>query len=296
MANQPPSDVYFYDQLPQRLRVQITQVWAEVFGGWYDYNSTGTHESYTYISDAIRKEKGVYRLARTGDLDNRQDELSNWFISETELDYCFDALEISCRIMEILVESNPELFPKSTISPSDAIAEINARMLESQVGYQYQNRQLVRIDSLFMHKETVIPALTLLSSPEFAGANAEFLEAHKQFRHGDHEQCLTECCKAFESVLKVIGNARSWPISPTDTASKLLQAAFNSPLIPQYLQSEFNSLRAVLESGVPTVRNRSSGHGAGATPRVIPQHLAAFQLHQTASAIVFLVSAHQATS
>lgn len=290
---QPAAEIYRYDDLPHKLRVQITHIWAEVFGNWYDFDSAGPQEVYGGLVDFLRKEKGVYRLSN-GVSDDRQQELISWFTGETEMDYCFDAIERSCLIMERYVAERPGLFKQATAHPNHAIAEINARMLEAQVGYQYQHEQLIRVDSLFLHKETVIPVLTLLAAPEFAGANAEFLEAHKQFRQGDYELCLTECCKAFESVLKVIGAARSWLIAPTDGASKLLQAAFNSSLIPNYLQAEFTSLRAVLESGVPTVRNKSSGHGAGAAPRVIPQHLAAFQLHQTASAILFLVSAHQA--
>jgi hypothetical protein len=50
----------------------------------------------------------------------------------------------------------------------------------------------------------------------------------------------------------------------------------------------------MLTSGVPTVRNKTAAHGAGVQPRVVPQELAAFQLHQTASVIVFLIESHQA--
>jgi hypothetical protein len=55
------------------------------------------------------------------------------------------------------------------------------------------------------------------------------------------------------------------------------------------LQGEFKSLRALLESAVPTVRNQMGEHGAGTTPRAVPKELAAFQLHQAGAAIVFLI-------
>jgi hypothetical protein len=65
-------------------------------------------------------------------------------------------------------------------------------------------------------------------------------------------------------------------------------------LIPQYLETYFSGLRQVLEAGVPTVRNKTSGHGQGATPTHVPEHLAAYVLHLAASNIVMLIEAHKA--
>jgi hypothetical protein len=76
--------------------------------------------------------------------------------------------------------------------------------------------------------------------------------------------------------------------------SSLKSNTVNNNLIPSYLQTEFTSLNKMLVSGVPTIRNKASGHGAGAAPRIVPEYLAAFQLHQTAAAIVFFVAAHKA--
>jgi hypothetical protein len=43
-----------------------------------------------------------------------------------------------------------------------------------------------------------------------------------------------------------------------------------------------------LESGIPTVRNKTSGHGQGASYSQIPAHLAAYALHLSAANILFL--------
>ena len=55
------------------------------------------------------------------------------------------------------------------------------------------------------------------------------------------------------------------------------------------------ALRSVLESGLPTVRNKTkgSGHGQGKELINIPGHLAAYALHLAASNIVLLVEAHK---
>ena len=67
---------------------------------------------------------------------------------------------------------------------------------------------------------------------------------------------MNECLKSLESILKVICKKRQWPFKTTDTANALFQIVFERNLVPDYLQSQFTSLRAVLESGVPTIRNR----------------------------------------
>lgn len=54
-----------------------------------------------------------------------------------------------------------------------------------------------------------------------------------------------------------------------------------------------SGLRSLLESGVPTVRNRLSGHGQGEKPTEVPNYVAAYVLHMTASAIVFLGKAEE---
>lgn len=164
--------------------------------------------------------------------------------------------------------------------------------MEEGFGYQYISGEIIRFDSLIAHKDLVVPAINLTNNTDFKAANGEYLRAHEAFRHSDHETCLIECAKAFESVLKVIGTQRKWEIKETDPASKLIASAVKAGFLQPYMSAGFDSLRSMLESGVPVPRNKASGHGAGATPRVIPQELASFQLHQTAAAIIFLIESH----
>lgn len=285
---EPASDVYLYDILPNKLRVQFIQIMDEALGEFSFDNFEG-NEAWAALVDMLRKELGTFQLARAG---NRRDEFVAWFLGTTNIDELLDAVEFGCRIIDTAIRNDNLHF---SANADKLLSELNARFQEAGVGYQYVSHEIIRVDSQLLHKEVVLPALQLLSDSKFAGANSEFLEAHRQFRAGDYEQCLTECCKAFESVLKVIAKAEGWAVSQTDPVSKLLKSAFDAGLIPPYLQSEFDGLKAVLQAGIPTVRNKTSGHGTGAIPRVVPQHLAAFQLHQTAAAIVFIVEAYRGT-
>jgi hypothetical protein len=129
----------------------------------------------------------------------------------------------------------------------------------------------------------------------FSGPLEEFLAAHSRYRRGEYKEATADALKAFESTLKSICTVRRWAYDPQkDTASKLLQIVFDNKLVPSWVQSQFTSLKSVLEAGVPTVRNKTSGHGQGPTPTALPVHFAEFVMHLTASNIVFLIKCHQA--
>lgn len=299
-ANPPASDVYVYDKFPARLRNQINQVLVEAIGEWNDntYSDQPQNGIWEFVVKQMRRELGTVclNLGFNGP-DSPQDELFDWMRGTDEVDDYLDALEYLMRGIDRVVRDNAYKFSRFiSQSPDSAIAEINARILEAGYGYQWANNEIVQVNSLLLHKEAVIPAIRLTSDPDFAAANAEYLKAHEAFRHADYETCLTECAKAFESVLKIIGAARSWAINENDPAAKLIEAAVKAGFLMSYVAAGFTSLRSMLESGVAPVRNKTAAHGAGTAKRVVPKELASFQLHQTASVIVFLIESHRAKS
>lgn len=180
-----------------------------------------------------------------------------------------------------------------TQDPDDAIEELNHRFLEHGIGYQYSDGILTRLDSQFLHAETIKPALSLLNTARFDGPADEFIRAFDHYRHGRNKEAIAEALKAFESTMKAICAARKWPHPPTATAKQLMEVIFDKGLVPPMLDSHFTNLRAAMESGLPTVRNKTSGHGQGPTPVELPPHFAAYSLHLMASNIVFLVEAHK---
>lgn len=93
--------------------------------------------------------------------------------------------------------------------------------------------------------------------------------------------------------MKAICDKRGWNYSNNATATPLIQVCFDNGLIPSFWQSHYSSLRNLLESSVPTGRNKLSGHGQGTTPVSVPNHLVAYMLHMTASVIVFLAEADE---
>jgi hypothetical protein len=100
---------------------------------------------------------------------------------------------------------------------------LNTRFKEHGVGFQFTDREIVRVDSKLIHAEVVIPALIVLRAPEFSNAQSEFLSAFEHYRHGRHAEALVDCYKCFESTMKVICDKRKWPHGPNASAAELVK-------------------------------------------------------------------------
>lgn len=299
-------DVFFYDFLPDGLRVQIMYILDDTLGDSSKcVTEPNVEDLYKSIVDILRKEHGVlclvpednptwsnlYRRER-----NCYAELRAFVLHEQDAELCLDAIELSFRAVDTISRSFDYLRRQDSSERADeAIKELGHRFREHGVGYDFSKGQIIRVDSQFLHSEVVRPALQVLEEKRFSGAQDEFLTAHKHYRAGSMRECLSFCLNSLESVLKVICKSRGWPYTSSDKASTLFRHCFDNGLIPKFWQNHYSALRTTLESGVPTGRNMLSSHGQGEQPIAIPEHLAAYMLHMTAAAIVFLANADEKT-
>jgi hypothetical protein len=296
-AGQP--DVYQYDSLPQPFRMQVMYIWKDALGPYVrpaPYVSTTASTSlWAELAELTAREAGLPYL---GD-DRHDDPMAQCqkHLGMGTVDDALDIIELSFRAIDLVARKLPDYQRAQagmTQSADDGIAELNARFKEHSIGYQYEIGILIRMDSEFLHAEVVRPALQLLNESGFAGVEAEFLKAHEHYRAGRTEETLTECLKAFESTIKTVCDLRRWRYLPTATAKDLVAIVFEKGLLPDFMLSKFTALRSVLESGVPTIRNRTAGHGQGSEVRTNPRYLAGYVLHLTAANILLLVEAHKA--
>lgn len=291
-------DVYTYDSLPPPLRVQLFQIIEQGIGGWFSGGNPNqrAQRMYAEVVGTLRREYGTFHLNTLRAVStigsNALDELKGHILA-APTEQVLDAVELAALAISGLRDE----WKKKTYDVSNqegALSEINYRFREHGIGYEFVSGQIIRIDSELIHAEAVKPALALLQEPAFAGAQQEFLNAYEHFRAGNTKEALTDSLKSIESTLKVIFTKREWTFSSTDPVKRLLDVAFANGLIPPYWTSHFTSLRSMLESSVPTARNRTSGHGQGVEIQQVPDYLASYVLHMTASTIVFLVKAEQA--
>ena len=293
-------DVYVYDEMPNPLRVQIVHIWTDALGDpqrpdpYYHRRISGTYEE---IVNILCREYGVFTLPGPEEHYGNRDyfgEFRNFFLQEEDVEKTLDAVELSFLVIDSTTREYDYLGrPGASETADSSIEELNDRFKEHGVGYQFANGRIIRTDSELIHSEVVKPALMLLNQKHYAGAQEEFLRAHEHYRKGNAKEALSECLKAFESVMKAICDKRGWQYGANATAKPLIQACFDNGLIPRFWESHYSSLRSLLESGVPTGRNKVSGHGQGTTPTTVPDHLVAYMLHMTASAIVFLAEANE---
>ena len=215
--------------------------------------------------------------------------ISKYFLTEKNIEKALSVVELMVGFTKIFADQYPH-----GINISDTIEEMNQRFRENGVGYQYENDQIIRVDSEFIHAEAVKLALQLLSNPIYKGAQEEFLKAHEHYRHGRYDSALTDCLKAFESTMKIILDKHGWEYDKNrDTASKLINCCIRNELIPKFWTDHFTSLNNMLTSSIPTPRNKLSGHGKGNDDIEVPEHLIQYVLHMTASTIVFLIKADE---
>lgn len=271
-------DVYVYDDIPNHLRVQIVHIWSRTIGNINQYDK---------ISDILCQEYGYFQLPGESHPNNRYHELVGFFLREKDVERVLDVVEVSFQLID---EATRSFYDESQIA-DDAVKDLNARFREHGVGFQFNGGQIVRVDSEYVHSETITPAIRLLHEKRYAGAQQEFLNAHRHYRKGETKEALNDCLKALESVMKTICDKRRWRYPKNATAKALIDVCFDNELIPEFWQSQYAALRTLLESSVPTGRNKLSGHGQGTAPVAVPGHIAAYMLHMTASAIVFLAEA-----
>jgi AbiJ N-terminal domain 4 len=289
-------DVYVYDDIPQPLRVQVVHIVNDALSLQTGRRDEGI-EFLRIIHDDLCREYGKFSLVRKAAYLAQPQDVLVFLLRTESVDEAIDTIELMFRVIDGFCRDRGfQLRANPKISPDEAIAELNHRFREHAVGFQFESGEIIRVDSQFIHQEAVKPALALLSAKEFQGVNEEFLRAHEHYRHSRHEECLNDCLKAFESTLKTICVLRQWEHDPNATAKALLSVAYENALVPRYLQTQFTSLRSTLESGVPTIRNKLGGHGQGAQTRSVPSHFVSYQLHLTASCIVFLIECHHQLS
>ena len=283
-------DVYIYDELPGPLRVQIVHLWSRALDKRGQY---GQVSSYDTIASILCEEYGYFRLPGEKYPSNRHDELIAFFLGETDIERVLDAIELSFRYINYDQIRNAGFHdgPELAETAKDVTNDLNSRFKEHGIGYQFVDGRIVRVDSEYLHSEAIRPALRVLRQKRYAGTQQEFLSAHHHYRKGETKEALNDCLKAFESVMKAICDSRRWNYPSNVTASGLIDICMKKELIPAFWQSHYSSLRNTLESGVPTARNKQSAHGQGTTPESVPDHLAAYVLNMTASAIVFLAEA-----
>jgi hypothetical protein len=294
-ANSTRVDVYQYDKIPESVLYQIGLILMNVIGTYSVQNdypfseSPENNSAWDFLIKTIAREHGNPSFLQGK---NSLDSCLRILSSGRPLLDQLDLIELAFRYVDRVLSQRQEYLKVkhgADITAAEAIDELNYRLREGGVGYQFSGGQLTRIDSQFIHAEVVVEALRLLQRPGFEGPESEFRAAHAHYRTGSLREAVSSAGNAFESTMKSICTQMNWKHEKSDSSSRLLGVLKDNSLFPTFLDSSFDSMLAILKSGLPSIRNNSGSHGSGSKPLEVPQHVAAFAIHLAASKIVFLV-------
>lgn len=282
------SDVYQYEDISNKFRVQVVHIVKDTFGRDASYGNQHAAKAFSEIHKILCKEYGVFTLKEYENHDFSK--IYDYFLSVKDYEKALDIIELTFKVIDKVVRTwqyQNDTY-ELNLTPDDAINELNERFKENGIGYQFESSELIRIDSQIVHSEVVKPVLKILYTSLYAGANEEFLKAHEHYRNNRNQECLNECLKSFESVLKAICDKNNWSYNQNDSSKKLIKICFDNNLISSYMQTQFSSLQQLFESGVPTIRNKNSGHGQGVQQIQVTNEMTSYMLHLTATNILFL--------
>lgn len=294
-AKSGTDDVYQYDAIPKHLRVQVAQIAVEAVGQVGhrgDRMMRGDEENHLWfqIERTYLREKGLEGISRENFAGTRVLSFMRECSTADWLDF-LELIAVGINVMGSDQRGSERHRWNVSTSGQEAIDEINYRFRQAGVGYQLEDARLIRVDSHFMHSEVVKPAISLLSGQGFEGPKQEFLEAHQHYRAAEYRQAVAMAANAVESTFKAIFDRKGWDYQKGARISDLVKVARANALWPDYLDASFDQLIATLQSGLPRIRDNDASHGQGATPKNLPDYIAAYALHLAASKIVFITEA-----
>jgi hypothetical protein len=286
-------DVYVYDKAPAHLRHQISMTFSEAIGRYdepslYSVNELpNANDIWRDIDRICRKEIQSY-LSCVQERDLRE-RFSTFLKSALEMDDFLSGVELACCALSAIASKHDNLKGRGALQKAAlAIEEINARFIQHGVGFQFENKEIIRIDSKLVHAEIIKPALSLLTEPVFEKANADFMAAHRHYRALEYKAAVTAANRAFESMLKAICELENWQYANGDRASELITKVRNEGLFTHDFDKSFDAYIAMLKAGLPTIRNNAGGHGEGPETPPVTAEIARFAINMAASNILLL--------
>ena len=281
--------MFIYNIFPQAFRNQVFYILEDVLEPFSKYDE----KLWDLFETSYCREKGLkgmkYDKQYAG---NGKLSIEGYFVKSNDTDF-LDAIDYFFYLIDKLLRTiKPEYKYNydSDEAANKAIIELNYRFKQHNLGYEFVNSQIIAIDNNFLHKTAVKPALKLLFEEGFEGAEDEIRNAYEKRRKGDNKNAILEAGKAFESTMKTICDKLGYAYDKNkDTAQKLIIILENNGFYPSYMNAHLTSIRTTLETGLPVVRNKVSGHGQGNQIITISDEYTDYALHLAATNILFLV-------
>lgn len=281
------SEVFIYDEFQQTFRNQFFKIINDVFDEAINKNHD-FRNIVKWLCESYSREKGIKAIY--GDYC----DANSICALEYYIDNCNneDFLDLMDFIFGFFI-SNPKIHEYFYLEDDNffksAIDELNLRLKQHSLGYEFINGKIVVKTSTVAHENIIKPALQLLLDEDFRGAEEEYLLAFEHFKKGENKDAILNAIKAFESTMKAICLGLKYTFDKDkDTAKVLIKILENNSFYPSYLNNHITGIRTTLESGAPTLRNKKAGHGQGSTVENVNDEFVEYSLNLVATNIIFL--------
>lgn len=216
-------DVFEYNKFSTTFRNQFyNMVEMYLFNvSDHGYGSLGINSAWESLCDEYAFEKGLKRVEYPGcsGLNNTQHAF------EYYADHCNDK-----DFLDLLDYVITTRFAKERTF----VEEINARLLQHHLGYEFINGELIKKTNTVIHETVVKPSLKLLSGREFSGAEDEYIRAWEHYKNGNKKDAILNAGKAFESAMKIICKKMGYAFDEQrDDAKKLIQILCSNKFFPR---------------------------------------------------------------
>lgn len=292
--SQEEPEVYKYDEFSDAFRNQIFFILKDILEP-YENND---ESMWDILHDMFSREKGLKKLgcSRQGSYEYGKENIEEYITRSSNEDF-LDFIDFVFYYADSLLRKITPQYDTwfdSNRSINNAILELNHRFKQHRLGYEFLNGEVIRIDNTFIHKEVIKPVLKILNEEAFLGAEEELLKAFEYRRNDDNKNAILEAGKAFESTMKTICEKKGYCYDKNnDTAKKLINILESNHFYPSYMSTHLSNVRLTLETGVPVVRNKNSGHGQGSDIIDIPDELVDYAINLAATNILFLLKLYK---
>ena len=153
--NKEPSDIFIFSLTP-KFRIQAVHIWNDFFN---QLEATQCNSTWEAIHNHICREHGHKTLLEGGFGIRYKDsyKVSEYFENNSNTVECLDVIQIVLRfILQVPIRFN---LYDLRYTPEQAIADFNTRFLENGIGFEFQNRLIIKVDNKLLHKEIIIPTL-----------------------------------------------------------------------------------------------------------------------------------------
>lgn len=238
---------------------------------------TDDSDTITEIVLSLRTQQGVETLkgfsgaARAAPA-NCEDE-AQWLFTDGRPELVFDAIELAWSWFS---GEHRDSFSQ----------RVNTYFDVEDCPWRLLHGELLQLDREFLGARVIETTMDGLAAGPFAGAADEFSMSVRAMQAGETKQAITEACKSYESMMKVLVGH---PTASADRLTGELLTQGHLDDLPEHLR---NAIKSSVLMSLPVLRNKLTAHGQGVDVVAVPPAYAVLAVQLAGALNNWLMAKH----